>query len=491
MRPLSIGHTKWVRSFSFAFFILLALGLGFGLASRSTAESTAEVSHIYLPTIYYYDTTRDRSIFGVQLYGNTLPTNKYYNDLVESGTVWIRIPVRWRDAESVRQASPKTYDWTAIDRVLAAAIPSQHPFKIIGTVYHAPDWAVPEPYHERAVLNDDALSDFAEFTQALAARYSGQHAGLPVVTHWEFYNEPDITSEPGGTPLWGDNGDKYAEMLAAVYPAIKAGNPRAQVVFGGIAYDAFVDQGGTFVREFLDDVLTAGGGQYFDVMNFHFYPGFAPNWTGQEWPLSGPGLYEKAAFIRTKLEQEYGLYKPMVITEAGWYSDAPPFLPSSPEIQSRYVVKLHMQSIAADIRVMIWWMLYDAGIGYNETGLVTNGTPPVRKPAFGVYQTLVEEMKTAQFVRRLSDAETENERLEVYQFADGAKNRTLYVAWLNVADHSSTETAVLRLPVPNLRIKAMEGHVVQMVNDGEDGQADGWVTVSVSNRPIYLEVTGE
>jgi hypothetical protein len=79
--------------------------------------------------------------------------------------------------------------------------------------------------------------------------------------------------------------------------------------------------------------------------------------------------------------------------------------------------------------------------------------------------------------------------LEVYQFADGGKNRTLYVAWLNVENHNSLETAVLRLPAPIVTVKTMEGHVTQLLSDGNDGVEDGWVTVSVSNRPIYLEVT--
>ena len=33
-----------------------------------------------------------------------------------------------------------------------------------------------------------------------------------------------------------------------------------------------------YVRSFLPDVLAAGGGAYFDVLNFHVYPAFAPNW---------------------------------------------------------------------------------------------------------------------------------------------------------------------------------------------------------------------
>ena len=67
----------------------------------------------------------------------------------------------------------------------------------------------------------------------------------------------------------GKSGAKYAEMLQAIYPAVKAANPNAQVLMGGIAFDYFEDQGGTFVRSFINEVLQAGGGDYFDIMNFH------------------------------------------------------------------------------------------------------------------------------------------------------------------------------------------------------------------------------
>lgn len=489
-----------LRRFTLLLFVSFLLVVGYGsqrhtitAVSATTSMSAitsanSEATQIYLPLIQnMYASNLETPIFGVQMYNDTLTTNKYYDDLVESGTTWIRIPVRWRDAEPTQQF-PKEYNWDKIDQTLAAAVPHQDGLKIIGTVYYAPDWAVPEPYHPRAVLNDDALPDFAQFVEALAARYSGKSPELPVVTHWEFYNEPDLTTEPGGAPLWGDNGDKYAQMLATAYPAVKTGNPEAQVVFGGIAYDAFVDQGGTFVREFLDDVLTAGGGEYFDIMNFHSYPVFSFNWTGKPWPEGGPGLFEKAVFIREKLETEYGLYKPMVITEAGWFSDNPPTFPSSQEIQARYVIKLHTQSMAADIDVMIWWMLYDAGIGYNDTGLVTNGDPTVRKLAFDVYQNMTEEMRTTRFERKLSDAETGSEQLEVYQFADSVRQRTLYIAWLNVANHSDPQSQALQFSAPAVTVKSMEGDVLQVINDGDDGLADGRVTVAVSNRPVYLEV---
>jgi hypothetical protein len=455
--------------------------------SQQTLATTAQQSKLFLPAILNrYDTVPGHPIFGVQMYGNTLPSNKYYNDLVESSANWVRIPVHWRDAEPTLQ-NPKNYNWSAIDATLSAARPNYGNVQIIGTVYYAPDWAVPEPYHPRAVLKDEALPHFGQFVQALAARYSGNTPGLPVVTHWEFYNEPDIATEPGGVPLWGDSGHKYAQMLATVSPAIKAGNPNAKVVFGGIAYDAFTDQGGTFVRKFLDDVLTAGGGNYFDIMNFHTYPVFAENWTGKKDSLGGPGLLEKTNYIRNKLAG-YGLQKPMIVTEAGWFSDDPPNypLPNNPDIQARYLVQLFTQAMAADLDIMIWWMLHDAGIGYNDTGLVTNGTPPVRKPAFFVYRNMAKEMYTTQFNRKLSLAETGHQQVEAYLFNDPVKQRQLYIAWRNPAYDNTTHP--LRLPVAQATVKSIEGTVLYTVADGSDGVLDGHVTIQVSGRPVYIEV---
>ncbi len=131
----------------------------------------------------------------------------------------------------------------------------------------------------------------------LAERYDGDRVndapGSPIITYFEMYNEPDGNSLPE-VRRWGHYGARYAQMLAAIYPAIKTANPNAKVLLGGIAYDGFEDKGGQFVRSFLDDVLNAGGGDYFDIMNFHAYPAFRGSWT----PGKGSGLLEKANAIR-------------------------------------------------------------------------------------------------------------------------------------------------------------------------------------------------
>jgi hypothetical protein len=456
-------------------------------ANQATLNQEGEqTTQTYLPLLLNrYDASLSTPLFGVQLYGNTLPNNKYFDDLVDSGATWVRIPVMWNTAEPERLAVPKEYDWTSIDRALSAARADAGNLQIIATINYAPEWAAPGI---KAPIYDEMLPDFAQFVQALVERYNGNGIndapGSPIVTYWEFYNEPDAGVQPNDV-RWGESGDKYADMLAAVYPAVKAANPQAQVVFGGIAYDWFQDQGGPFVREFLDDVLTAGGGQYFDIMNFHFYPVFSANWTGKG-PEGGPGLLEKSNFIRNKLQNEYDLYKPMIITEAGWHSNDSHSQPSTPEIQARYVVQLLTQSLAADIDVMIWWMLNDPGSGYWDNGLVTNTTPPVRKLSYTVFQNMVDELSTTHYQRRLPLSETGNAKLEAYQFTDWVYQRTLYIAWLNPINGSESHPLVISGTAAT--VKSMKGNLIGIVTDGDDGIIDGKVTVTVGSRPIYIEV---
>jgi hypothetical protein len=445
------------------------------------------VEYTYLPLINNrHDPSLSTPIFGTQLYGSTQTNSRYFDDLIDSRTTWVRIPVLWNTVEPERLDYPKEYNWTSVDRALSAARADAGNLNIIATINHAPTWAAQTP---KAPIYNHALDDFVSFVQAVVERYNGNGIndapGSPVITHWEIYNEPDAGPRPGDI-RWGESGDKYAEMLAAVYPAIKTANPQAQVVFGGIAYDWFQEQGGPFVRSFLDDVLQAGGGNYFDIMNFHSYPVFSTNWTGQG-AEGGPGLLEKANYIRSKLQNEYDLDKPMIVTEAGWHSNSPLAHPSNQEIQARYVVQFFTQSYAADLDTMIWWMFNDPGGGYWDNGLVTNASPPVRKLSFTVFQNMVEEMSTTHYQRRLSLAETGNESLEVYQFVDWVQQRNLYIAWLNPVNGSQTHP--LLLPAAEATVKSMEGNVMFTIGDSDDGIADGKVTVHVGSRPIYIEVS--
>lgn len=459
-------------------FTLFVLGLTCLAAVMQITQARAVGNHsLYLPVaLRQHAALSDPSLFGVQMYGDTRPQSAYYNVLMESQATWVRAQLNWENVEPV-DVSPEEYNFLSSDALTSAARADAGNVRFIATIHHAPDWAAASP---RGPLYVSALPDFAEFVGAIVERYDGDGLadapGSPVVNYWEFYNEPDANSdyfEPG----WGEFGGHYAQMLSVVYPAVKSANPNAQVVMGGIAYDWFEDQDGPFVRSFLDDVLAAGGGAHFDVMNFHSYPAFSHTWAQQ-----GPGLLEKTQAVRSKLA-EYGVgHKPIVITEAGWHSDSPPQQPSSPQIQARYVVQLFTQSLAADVDVMIWWMLHDPGGFYYANGLVTGEGSAQPKLSFWAYQTAVAELTTAEFQYRLTPAQTGATDMEVYKFNDSFYNRRVYVAWLNPVDTTTIKS--LTLPGTHAVVRdIIYGNTQTIVDDNGDGH----VTVQVGAQPIYVE----
>jgi len=74
-------------------------------------------------------------------------------------------------------------------------------------------------------------------------------------------------------------GGYYAEMLKAVYPAIKEADPQAQVLIGGLLLDCdptHPPEGKDCKpSKFLEGILKNDGGDYFDIISFHGYPPYS------------------------------------------------------------------------------------------------------------------------------------------------------------------------------------------------------------------------
>jgi hypothetical protein len=465
-----------VFMFLSTFLTLLAFDQAGPTAALADTEQTT-TSSIYLPILFNrLDNSLGPPVFGVQVYGAN-----YLNQLAESGTTWVRVPIRWNVIEPVKM-TPAVYNWASTDNLVnqLTSIPG---VKIVFTLENNPDWAALHGELGRnGPIKPSELPRMAAFIQAAVERYDGDGIhdapGSPVVRHWEFYNEPDNQSTANGF-RWGEFPVEYAQMLAAVYPAAKAANPQTQILMGGIAYDHFLDQGGAFHRDFMDRVLLAGGGAHFDIMNFHFYPAF-----GWGDGIGGLGLYEKTQHLRAKLAS-YGLSKPIMITEAGWHSNNHPSLPSSQESQNRHVVAIFAQTYAADVDMSIWWMLHEAGGSYEyDSGLIRHDGVGTKKQSFYVYQHMVEQMRFAHYIRRLSTAETGSPRLEAHIFDDYTRNRRLYIAWRNPITSNTAE--ILRIPAHTAVVYDIFGNS-QIITDGQDGVVDGHITLAVNGRPIYIE----
>ena len=188
-----------------------------------------------------------------------------YPDLVEalreSGACWTRARVEWQLIQP--DPPPAAYNWGWYGEKRLAAL-GETGVQLIGTIDDVPDWARGEPYPgvRCTLIRDDRLADFGQFLTDLVNRYKEPPWNIRT---WELRNEPDGTAEwltYAGQGCAGEYGDKYAEMMSVAYPAIKAADPGATVLMGGVAYDWFIEYDGPFNRYFPDDVMLYGGAAY-------------------------------------------------------------------------------------------------------------------------------------------------------------------------------------------------------------------------------------
>ncbi len=453
--------------------LLIFAGVLLGLVAFSSSSSRADAgtavvnSRVFLPFLFNETYSPPiSSIFGAQFY-NELDSPSAGMSLVPTAHVyWARWPVMWSVVEPVN-TTPDKYNWSAIDGSLQAA--KRVGLHLVATVMQNPSWAAT---YSNGPIDKVDISEFAEFMGALAARYNGSVQGLPAIDYWEMGNEPDAgdpVAAAKGASYWGPFGADYAKMLCAVYPKIKAAAPNARVSVGGLAYDSFQDQGGPFVRGFIDDVIKAGGAACFDALSFHYYPPFALRWAAY-----GPGLSGKANYLRAKL-QSYGIDKPLIDTESGWHSNNFYNMPSTPEMQCRYVVELFVQALASHLDLMTWFTWKDPPDN-GASGLIDLSNEA--KTSYNTYRVAVEKLSwaAATFQRSLSPSELGSAAYEGYLFFKPGQ-KALYVLWSN-----DGTTGTVKLPLPAAKVTDMYGASAMLNGSG------GSLSVSVGPNPIYVEV---
>ena len=172
-----------------------------------------------------------------------------------TGVQSVRILVPWVALQKDRGA---TYDWTLVDNMVTA-LAAQN-MSILATLNSTPQWAVPKGL---PALSGPPASpaEYAAFAGAVAKRYRGR------ISAYEIWNEPNAAMffAPGPDPA------KFVGMLKAAYPAIKAADPAAVVVTGGLG--AIVDHESVTMNAvtFLRAMYTAGAKGFFDGFGFHPY----------------------------------------------------------------------------------------------------------------------------------------------------------------------------------------------------------------------------
>ena len=388
-----------------------------------------------------------RSMLSVEV--NRGAVGATFERLSELRPGWVRYNgVLWGEVE----ARPGQRNWAALAPVEAelTAIANSGAATML-VVRGAPEWARVRADKGCGAIQPAALDEFAAFMGELVARYSQPPYN---VTHWELGNEPDVDPDlvSGGAPFgcWGDEADPgyggaaYAAMLKAAYPAIKAADPAAQVLLGGLLLDCDPERQYAqpcLAGRFLDGVLAAGGGDYFDIAAYHSYMYWGPDrrdWDQglQKWDHRGGGLLGKLDLVRDTLAR-YGYVKPVVMNEGGLlcYNSNPACGPAGfYEDQANYLVRLFARSLAADILTSTWFTLN--GPGFSESGLLDRQQRP--RPSFNAARFISPIIAGARYVEGGVEGGLERHTLRT---ADA-----LYtIAWTN-----DGSTASLPLP-PGVR----------------------------------------
>ena len=407
--------------------------------------------------------------------------------LREADALWTTIFLQWSSAEP----SPGQYDWTEWDQVLGLA--ASQGYQVIATITGNPSWAAETGC---GPIRGDRLDEFATFMRKAVARYSQPPYN---VLYWSFYNEPDNSDSVNFSWLggcWGfayhpnaargAGGAAYANMLKHVYPAMKEANSKAFVVLGGLAYDYFTEpDGGVFDPSFLDDLLAAGGGDYFDVINFHYYP-----WSGWRWEPQGQNRYNrhiafKARWLATEVYNATGQRKPIICTEVGETSHNKDHIADyRRQILAIYQNLLGAQS--ANVYPILWFTGIDLRFSINYDGrryglLNLDGSP---KPSYFAFKALASELKDATFVRVREDLPN---RFEGYEFNDHGRTKT--VLWMYGGDAQFPPPQPVDFPISQpgggMRVVKVRTHVQgdddlnivseEVLRDGGTGDADGSV----------------
>lgn len=299
------------------------------------------------------------------------------------GAEWVRLFIRWEDIQAgdcVIQEN-KLQDFEArADRYRAQGI------QVLLVVMHT------SPCFNGgagATVPPNNPADFGAFIQMLATRFGDR------VAAYEIWNEPNESTFWHGGPQPA----QYTELLKAAYAGVKAGNPRATVVTGGLAGN---DYG------FVEGMYKAGAAGYFDAIGVHTDTAClvrSPDFYYRE-PDGrlGPNVFTAYREVRQVMADHGDAAKKVWMTELGWSTledvdcnigkagDEPGRMQGvSPTKQAEFLKQAY-ECLEADgdaVPVALWFSMRDAAEAQRyDSYLGLADRNGVKKPAWDTMASL-------------------------------------------------------------------------------------------------------
>ena len=251
----------------------------------------------------------------VFIWGHPETTNRDLGVVRQAAFGWQKSLFEWRQIEGKCKGC---FDWSEADRVAKATQAAG--LKLLVRVDFEPDWARADHANNG---RPDNLQDYADFVNAVAARYK---PGSPYgqVDAIEIWNEPNLQRE-WGDPVNQQSAATYVQMLKLAYTAIKASSPTTLVVTAGLSPTGWNDDTARPDDQYLQWMFDAGLSGNYDVLGLH---GNSQVSDPTAAPGSVPGLSDGSFYFR-RVEQLRQIQvnngdggKPVWLLEFGWTSDA-------------------------------------------------------------------------------------------------------------------------------------------------------------------------
>jgi len=306
---------------------------------------------------------------------------------------------------------------------------------------------------------------------------------------------------------WGGDLDKdgvsdpqeYARMLSYAYPALKAANPDAQLVFGSIAYETLPT---CFNFSFMDQVLNAFSlypAANFNAAGVHQYDfqrqlrdGSRPAYQGvlgKTVRPAGAGGSSRAS-VKTILSNHGFSNKPIIISELGLVTNENS---DHRERQAQHLVHEIVRGLSApsDIKALIWFTLKDFSDG-TGWGLVKNAAPYNPNPAYNAYQTLIRQLDGYHFLRQLPSSETGSIEIQGYVFAPDGGGSNMVILWrdtgLPIKQENTSATSSMTISAAQLGTWTGSVRITDKYgNPLSTKTGTSSVVISFTTDPIYVQ----
>ena len=348
-----------------------AAGLVTSNAPSATAEGLAPVMGIASGSGILWESTAD--------------FNRDMDAIAASGATWIRVDFDWN---SIQNESPATWRWDrSTDRIVAGA--QARGLKVLGQLGYSPPWARPSdcPAGSNKCLPSD-VNAYANFVRAAATRYGARSSSATLrgsVTAWEIWNEPN--HRPFAQPK--PSISRYSALLIAAYPAIKAADPAATVITGGLAPAPDAADGTDIApTTFLTGLYASGARGYFDAVGHHPYSFPYNPLGGQAW-----NAFTQTASLYQIMINNSDSAKKVWGTEAGAPTGTDVGRSVSEAKQAQFVTDYYRgwsTTYGAFTGPLFWHQHRDSG---TNTGFYDNNFGLLRrdfseKPAYAAYQAV-------------------------------------------------------------------------------------------------------